>query len=56
MTAPRCTRCGDTFEPGRPDDRRCPRCEQEVRALIAMDERRRAARFAVAKSYDRFAR
>lgn len=45
MTAPRCRRCNDQFEPTTANQDRCIRCEREVAALIDLDSRRRS-RFA----------
>lgn len=49
----KCIRCGD-----RADvltlNRRCPRCEIEVRNLIDLDTRRQVRRFAAGKSLDRW--
>ena len=44
MTAPRCLRCGDPFEPGRVGQEHCNRCARERAALIAADTERRERR------------
>lgn len=49
MTAPRCTRCGDAFEPGALRQTRCAPCETQVAAIVAADAKRRAPRFPFGK-------
>jgi hypothetical protein len=43
--APRCSRCGVAFEPGRVGQSRCRPCEGDVARLIEQDAARRVARF-----------
>ena len=51
-----CKRCGEHTPRLTLSQIHCPRCEQEVQTIIALDARRRAPRFSVGKSYDRYAR
>lgn len=49
----RCKRCGEAFELRCVDDRYCPTCEREVKNLLAVEERRQAARTWRAKDFTR---
>ena len=41
-----CARCGQRVPRLTATQRRCPKCEGEVQAIVAADARRRTARFA----------
>lgn len=49
----RCKRCGDPFELRCVGDRYCPPCDREVKAILAVEERRQAARTFRAKDFTR---
>ena len=50
-----CSRCGDRFDMTRVGQTRCPRCEQEVKRIVELDEERRRPRFASSKDFTRAA-
>lgn len=54
MTVISCKRCGREIAPLAVNQRHCPPCAVEWLRILAEDERRRAPRFSVGKSFDRW--